>query len=196
MSPEGGGQPSNPPRLRGRGALRAPPRLSQQLSPGGRSRARLLRSPTWPGAEGEGSSALTQGTGLPPPGLEYGRLGRWCPGRQRLLLPCCSLMPPSCATGCCGAPALFLEAVRMSPWQAFVGHGTSPRAVCPPAVPQPLGVRVLQKCVADTPCTAPKEFPWAQGCAQPDSALQNTVTPLQSSFWGRRAVHSHTQTQT
>lgn len=34
-----GGQPPRPPRPQGRGALRAPPRLSQQRGPGGRSRA-------------------------------------------------------------------------------------------------------------------------------------------------------------
>lgn len=86
-----------PPRPRGRGALRAPPRLSQQRGPDGRSRAGPNRAEQRGEERGCTPAALARGSGSPQARCRARPPGRRCPGPWRCLSPRCSLAPcPRC----------------------------------------------------------------------------------------------------
>lgn len=103
--------PPRPPRPRGRGTLRAPPRLSQQRGPDGRSRAGPGRAEPnrveSSGAEQSGAEGVLPHSPArrggprcsgPGHGLAQARgrarlPGRRCPGRWRCLSPRWSLVP-------------------------------------------------------------------------------------------------------
>ena len=97
------------------------------------------------------------------PGLDTGRR---CPGRQRFLPPCCSLIPAPCACVSPAAGELEVCFSRQRLWprcQAFMGRGTSPGPACPPTGPAALweaGIALHQKRVAkESLCTAPGTVP-------------------------------------
>lgn len=117
--------PPRPPRLRGRGTLRAPPRLSQQRGPDGRSRAGLGRAEQnrveSSGAERRGCSltarhgaggraAPARGTDSPKPAVGHGcRAGGVLGGGDASRRAGASSRPGSSrVTGCRRARSVFL----------------------------------------------------------------------------------------